>query len=157
MRRFQESPRLQLTVRSPDSLNGDISVPGDKSISHRALILNAVARGRAAVNGLSDGGDVVSTMGCLRAMGVDIQPGDQPGTVTVNGTGWDLEEPREILDAGNSGTSMRLLSGILAGQSFTSVISGDDSLRSRPWAGWSSPCNKWEQPSWAGNATPWRR
>ena len=106
---------MQLTVRSPDSLNGDISVPGDKSISHRALILNAVARGRAVVNGLSDGGDVVSTMGCLRAMGVDIQPGDQPGTVTVNGTGWDLEEPREILDAGNSGTSMRLLSGILAG------------------------------------------
>ena len=123
---------MQLTVRSPDSLNGDISVPGDKSISHRALILNAVARGRAVVNGLSDGGDVVSTMGCLRAMGADIQPSDQPGTVTVNGTGWDLEEPREILDAGNSGTSMRLLSGILAGQSFTSVISGDDSLRSRP-------------------------
>ena len=123
---------MQLTVRSPASLNGDVSVPGDKSISHRALILNAVARGRATVTGLSDGGDVVSTMGCLRAMGVDIQPGNQPGMVAVNGSGWDLEEPKEILDAGNSGTSMRLLSGILAGQSFTSVISGDGSLRSRP-------------------------
>ncbi|PKB84323.1 MAG: 3-phosphoshikimate 1-carboxyvinyltransferase [SAR202 cluster bacterium Io17-Chloro-G9] len=123
---------MQQTVRSPDSLSGEISVPGDKSISHRALILNAVAQGQAVVTGLSDGEDVMSTMVCLRAMGVEIEPGSQPGMFYVHGAGRDLDEPEGILDAGNSGTSMRLLSGLLAGQSFTSVLTGDDSLRSRP-------------------------
>ena len=123
---------MQRTVHSPEALTGEISVPGDKSISHRALILNSVAKGRAVVTGLSDGEDVLSTMGCMRAMGVDIQPSGQPGAVTVQGSGWDLEEPDDALDAGNSGTSMRLLSGILAGQPFLSVINGDASLRTRP-------------------------
>lgn len=123
---------MQLTVRSPDSLTGELAVPGDKSISHRSLILNSMAQGKAVVTGLSDGDDVISTMGCLRAMGVVIEPGDQPGTFSVHGDGRDLTEPEGILDAGNSGTSMRLLSGLLAGQSFTSVLTGDDSLRSRP-------------------------
>ncbi len=123
---------MQRTVRSPEALTGEISVPGDKSISHRALILNSVAKGRAVVTGLSNGEDVLSTMGCMRAMGVDIQPSGQPGAVTVQGSGWDLEEPDDALDAGNSGTSMRLLSGILAGQPFLSVINGDASLRTRP-------------------------
>ena len=125
---------MQRIVRSPETLTGEISVPGDKSISHRALILNSVARGRAVVTGLSDGEDVLSTMGCMKAMGVDIQLGSQAGTVTVEGSGWELQEPQDTLDAGNSGTSMRLLSGILAGQSFLSVINGDASLRSRPMA-----------------------
>jgi 3-phosphoshikimate 1-carboxyvinyltransferase len=123
---------VQLTVRRPDSLTGELAVPGDKSISHRALILNSIAQGKALVTGLSDGEDVMSTLGCLRAMGVVIEPGGQPGAFNVNGRGRDMEEPDGILDAGNSGTSMRLLSGLLAGQSFTSVITGDDSLRSRP-------------------------
>jgi len=123
---------LQLTVRRPHSLTGELSVPGDKSISHRALILNSIAQGEASVSGLSDGEDVMSTMGCLRAMGVVIESAGQPGRFTVHGEGRDLDEPGGILDAGNSGTSMRLVSGLLAGQSFTSVITGDDSLRSRP-------------------------
>ena len=123
---------MQLTVRRPHSLTGELSVPGDKSISHRALILNSIAQGEASVSGLSDGEDVMSTMGCLRAMGVVIESAGQPGRFTVHGEGRDLDEPGGILDAGNSGTSMRLVSGLLAGQSFTSVITGDDSLRSRP-------------------------
>ena len=123
---------MQIAIRSPEELTGELAVPGDKSISHRALILNAVARGQALVTGLSNGEDVASTARCLRAMGVEIEPGNEPGAVAVNGAGWELQEPKDVLDAGNSGTSMRLLSGILAGQPFTSVLNGDASLRSRP-------------------------
>ena len=107
-------------------------MPGDKSISHRSLILNAIAQGDALVQGLSGGEDVISTMRCLQAMGVSIEPADAPGSYKIRGRGPELEEASDILDAGNSGTSMRLLSGILASQPFVSVITGDGSLRSRP-------------------------
>jgi 3-phosphoshikimate 1-carboxyvinyltransferase len=96
------------------------------------MILNAIAQGDALVQGLSGGDDVISTMRCLQAMGVSIEPAGTPGSYTVKGRGAQLTEPEDILDAGNSGTSMRLLSGILASQSFASVITGDGSLRSRP-------------------------
>jgi len=119
-------------ISRPASLGGALSVPGDKSISHRSLILNAIARGDALVQGLSGGDDVISTMRCLQAMGVSIEPAGAAGSYTVKGHGAQLTEPTDILDAGNSGTSMRLLSGILASQSFVSVITGDSSLRSRP-------------------------
>lgn len=119
-------------ISRPASLGGVLSVPGDKSISHRSLILNAIARGDALVQGLSSGDDVISTMRCLQAMGVSIEPAGTAGSYTVKGQGAQLTEPTDILDAGNSGTSMRLLSGILASQSFVSVITGDSSLRSRP-------------------------
>ncbi len=119
-------------VSRPTSLGGSLSVPGDKSISHRSLILNAIARGDALVQGLSSGDDVISTMHCLQAMGVNIESTGPDGSYRVNGRGPQLEEPTDILDAGNSGTSMRLLSGILASQSFVSVITGDGSLRTRP-------------------------
>ncbi|HCP24587.1 MAG: 3-phosphoshikimate 1-carboxyvinyltransferase [SAR202 cluster bacterium] len=114
------------------SLGGVLSVPGDKSISHRSLILNAIAQGDALVQGLSGGEDVISTMHCLQAMGVDIHPEGAEGSYRIKGSGPQLVEPEDILDAGNSGTSMRLLSGILASQPFVSVITGDGSLRSRP-------------------------
>ncbi len=120
------------TVKRPSRLGGDLTVPGDKSISHRSLILNAMAHGPARVTGLSDGEDVLSTLSCLRNMGVSIADGDSPGDYTVLGSGPVLAEPSDILDAGNSGTSMRLLSGLLAAQPFLSVITGDGSLRSRP-------------------------
>ena len=120
------------TVRSPERLAGTLAVPGDKSVSHRALMLNAIAQGTATVSGLSDGADVRSTADCLRAMGVAIEPLDEPGSFRVAGPGPALDEPADLLDAGNSGTSMRLLSGLLAGQDFLSVITGDGSLRSRP-------------------------
>ncbi len=127
---------MQQTVRSPAFLGGNLAVPGDKSISHRALILNAVAQGDALVTGLSAGDDVLTTMRCLQALGADIELGRdlgrEPGVARVRGADQGLQEPADILDAGNSGTSMRLLSGLLAAQPFTSVLTGDSSLRSRP-------------------------
>ncbi len=123
---------MEQKIHSPKFLGGTLSVPGDKSISHRSLILNAIARGNALVTGLSGGEDVCSTRACLEAMGVNIQPGDAPGAVTVHGTDHGLKEPADILNAGNSGTSMRLLSGLLAAQPFMSVLTGDASLRARP-------------------------
>ena len=123
---------MEQTVRSPQRLAGALAVPGDKSVSHRSLILNAIASGGATVSGLSDGADVRSTAACLRAMGVSIEPLDEPGSFQVAGLGPNLNEPTDMLDAGNSGTSMRLLSGLLASQDFLSVLTGDGSLRSRP-------------------------
>ena len=120
------------TIARPARLGGELQVPGDKSISHRSLILNAMANGTARVTGLSDGEDVMSTMSCLRGMGVEITEGNNPGECTVIGRGPILDEPSDILDAGNSGTSMRLLSGLMAAQPFLSVLTGDASLRSRP-------------------------
>ena len=120
------------TLRRPARLVGTLAVPGDKSISHRSLILNAIAQGQATVTGLSGGGDVCSTMRSLQAMGANIEPGDHPGMVTVHGTGGAFQEPSDVLDVGNSGTSMRLLSGLLATQPFLSVLTGDSYLRSRP-------------------------
>ncbi|MYC33007.1 MAG: 3-phosphoshikimate 1-carboxyvinyltransferase [Chloroflexi bacterium] len=123
---------MEETVRSPERLAGALAVPGDKSVSHRSLILNAMANGSATVTGISDGADVRSTAACLRAMGVSIEPLDGPGNFLVSGLGPNLQEPADMLDAGNSGTSMRLLSGLLAGQDFLSVLTGDGSLRTRP-------------------------
>ncbi len=123
---------MHQVVSSPASLNGAISVPGDKSISHRALILNSIAKGAAQVSGLSGGADVLSTMACMRALGVKIEEGAQPGAVMIDGANSALQEPQDVLDAGNSGTSMRLLCGLLASQEFTSVLTGDGSLRSWP-------------------------
>ena len=120
------------TIGRPAKLAGELTVPGDKSISHRSLILNAMARGTARVTGISNGEDVMSTMACLRGMGVTITKGAGSGEYTIQGHGPVLEEASDILDAGNSGTSMRLLSGLLAAQPFLSVITGDGSLRSRP-------------------------
>ena len=119
-------------VCRPGRLGGELRVPGDKSVSHRALILNAMAWGAARVSGLSDGADVGSTMACLRGMGAEIAAGDVAGEWVVVGRGPALVEPGDVLDAGNSGTSMRLLAGLLAGQRFLSVLTGDGSLRSRP-------------------------
>lgn len=123
---------MQQKVQRPAFLGGTLKVAGDKSISHRALMLNSIAQGRAVITGLSQGEDVLSTMRCLQELGVNIGPGNSPGTVEVLGAGQGLREPSDILDAGNSGTSMRLLSGLLAAQPFVSVLTGDGSLRSRP-------------------------
>ena len=108
-------------------------MPGDKSISHRALILNAVAEGEATVSNLGPGADVRSTRRCLEALGVRIESQGGDGPVKVAGVG--LRGPREpegVLDCGNSGTSMRLLAGLLSGQPFLSLLTGDASLCSRP-------------------------
>jgi len=118
---------MRATVRAAPRLQGEVRLPGDKSISHRALILNAVAGGRARIGGLSDGADVASTAGCLRALGVEIEAGH------VEGCGLDgLREPGGSLDCGNSGTTMRLLAGLLAGRPFPVTLVGDESLSRRP-------------------------
>ena len=125
---------MRRVITRPSVLRGTVTPPGDKSVSHRALLLNSIARGGARVTGLSSGADVLSTMACLRSLGVEIVPGETEGTVDVRGLSGVLTEPEDVLDAGNSGTSMRLLSGLLAGQPFLSVLTGDGSLRSRPMA-----------------------
>ena len=124
------------TVRRPSRLQGTIQVPGDKSISHRAAMLGALATGRTVVRRFLAAEDTRSTLHCLSTLGVDWRLDEQtPGVaeLQVNGAGLrGLREPEQVLDAGNSGTTLRLLSGILAGQPFLSVLTGDDSLRTRP-------------------------
>ena len=113
-------------------LRGTLDVPGDKSISHRAVMFNAIAEGTAHITHFLPGADCLSTIACFRAMGVQI---DHHGdTVTVHGVGLrGLREPSDVLDCGNSGTTLRLLTGLLAGQSGKyAVLTGDASLRSRP-------------------------
>ncbi len=113
-------------------LAGELVVPGDKSISHRALLLNALAAGPARVHGLGLGADVRATERCLQALGVAIEPLGENARL-IQGVGLrGLQEPADVLDAGNSGTTMRLLCGVLAGQPFFAVLTGDASLRRRP-------------------------
>ena len=132
----QKDDRSQVLslIPSPDcALQGTIRVPGDKSISHRALMLGSIAEGETVIEGLLIGEDPQSTAHCFRAMGVEISPLN-PDRVVVKGVGLSqLQEPTTVLDAGNSGTTMRLMLGLLAaqaGQFFT--VTGDASLRSRP-------------------------
>lgn len=113
------------------SLHGEIDLPGDKSISHRAAMLLAIAEGEARIRNFSTSADCASTLSCLRLLGVKI--GQENSVVTVTGAGKrGLQKPPGDLDCGNSGTTMRLLSGILAGQNFESVVTGDESLQKRP-------------------------
>jgi len=115
------------TVRKARRLEGAISLPGDKSISHRALILGSLADGWSRVHGLSTGADVQSTAACLRALGADIEDS------AVRGFGLDgVRQASGPLDCGNSGTTMRLLAGVLAAQGFVSELTGDESLVRRP-------------------------
>ncbi len=114
------------------TLRGVARVPGDKSISHRSIILGSIAEGVTHITGFLDAEDCLATMNAFRAMGVHIE-GPEQGAVTVHGVGMHgLKGPQESLYLGNSGTSMRLLSGLLAGQSFDSVLTGDPSLSRRP-------------------------
>jgi 3-phosphoshikimate 1-carboxyvinyltransferase len=122
---------MEQKVRQSRALRGEVVPPGDKSISHRAAILNGIAFGRGMVNNFSPSADFLSTISCLRALGVEIE--DQGTSVAVFGKGMGgLTESRDVLDAGNSGTTMRLLTGLLSAQPFLSIITGDQSLRSRP-------------------------
>ena len=115
------------TVKRAKGLLGTVKVPGDKSISHRSLILGAIASGDSTVRGLSSGADVQATASCLRALGVEIDDG------TVHGRGMRGLRPSSApLDCGNSGTTMRLLAGLLAAQEFESELFGDESLSKRP-------------------------
>jgi 3-phosphoshikimate 1-carboxyvinyltransferase len=114
------------------ALSGKLRVPGDKSISHRSIMLGSIAEGITRINGFLEGEDALATMNAFRGMGVTIE-GPHQGHVAVHGVGLrGLKAPAQVLDCGNSGTSMRLLCGLLAGQSFNCELDGDSSLRNRP-------------------------
>ncbi len=126
------SQSITFNVQPGGSLRGEIRVPGDKSMSHRSIMLGSLAEGVTHVTGFLDAEDALATLQAFRAMGVTIE-GPKNGEVTIHGVGkHGLQEPKEPLYLGNSGTSMRLLSGLLAGQSFNTVLTGDESLSSRP-------------------------
>jgi 3-phosphoshikimate 1-carboxyvinyltransferase len=122
----------EVTIAGPRPLRGTLRVPGDKGISHRALISAALASGRSAIRGLADGDDVLRTRRALERLAVRVKDAE-PSTVTVVGAGAaGLREPDAVVDCGNSGTTMRMLAGLLSGRPFLSVLSGDRSLQDRP-------------------------
>jgi 3-phosphoshikimate 1-carboxyvinyltransferase len=121
---------MDVKVPPARSLRGSIRLPGDKSISHRYAILASLADGTSRIRHYSPGADCRSTLGAVRSLGIDIEA---DGDVVIHGRGLDgLRMPGEVLDAGNSGSTMRMLSGVLAAQPFSSRITGDESLSRRP-------------------------
>lgn len=128
-------------IEPADLMKGELKVPGDKSISHRFLLIPGLATGRSRVKNLSGGEDLRRTMECLRAVGVDIKRKD--GELLVKGRGiGGLKEPEEELDVGNSGTLTRLFAGVLAGNSLFARLDGDESLRNRPMERIADPLRK---------------
>jgi len=119
---------MSIVVASGRALRGDVRVPGDKSISHRAVLLGALARGTTPVDGFLRAEDCLATVRCVRALGVEVD--DDGERLAVHGGA--LRQPADVLDVGNSGTTIRLLAGILAGQPFRSTLTGDASIRRRP-------------------------
>lgn len=123
-----------LAVKPSRGLRGEISLPGDKSISHRSVIFSSIAEGDTIITGFLTGEDTRNTARAMQAMGVEVE-GLGAGNLVVHGKGLDgLAEPMDVLDLGNSGTGMRLLAGLLAGQDFFSVLTGDRYLVKRPMA-----------------------
>ena len=120
-----------MEIKKLTNLHGEITVPGDKSISHRAVMFGSLAKGTTRITHFLEGADCLSTISCFRKMGIDIE--NNNGEILVHGKGLrGLSSPTDILDVGNSGTTTRLSSGILAGQNFVSELTGDDSIQSRP-------------------------
>jgi len=123
---------MQFRIRPGSCLQGDVRIPGDKSISHRSIMLGALAEGETRVSGFLEGEDALATVAAMRALGAEIE-GPEDGHVVIRGRGLHgFSAPQRTLDLGNSGTSIRLLSGILAAQAFTTTLTGDASLRRRP-------------------------
>ncbi len=121
-----------MTISKKPGLHGIIKVPGDKSISHRAVTLGALAEGSSHIKGFLNGADCISTINCFRTLGVDIEF-NGGSEVTVSGAGlYGLKEPEKTLDCGNSGTTTRIISGILSAQPFASRVTGDASIQKRP-------------------------
>src|SRR5581483_3764734 len=124
-------PHSTVTIAPARRVHGRVRVPGDKSISHRYALLAALAEGRSELRGYAPGADCRSTLSCLAALGVDIA--NSGGTVTLVGRGLQsFRSPAAALDAGNSGTTMRMMAGVLAAQPFETMMTGDESLSRRP-------------------------
>ena len=112
-------------------LRGEVTIPGDKSVSHRSVMFGSIAKGTTEIHNYLQGADCLSTIACFRKMGVEIE--NRGDVVLVHGNGMNgLKEPDGILDCGNSGTTTRLISGILAPQNFDVVLTGDESIQKRP-------------------------
>ena len=121
-----------IKINNQSALTGDCSVPGDKSISHRAVIFASIAEGESRIANFVSGGDCRSTVSVMRGLGIQINE-QSPTELVVHGRGLDgLQEPFDVLDCGNSGTTIRLITGLLAGQTFTSFVNGTEQIRRRP-------------------------
>jgi 3-phosphoshikimate 1-carboxyvinyltransferase len=132
---------MDMTFSGASSLRGEVTVPPDKSISHRAAILGALAQGKTTAQPFLRSADCMSTLSCLELLGIKWQLDDD--RLTIEGEGPDgLQPPPQVLDAGNSATTLRLLAGVLAARPFESVITGDDSLRRRPMGRIIEPLNR---------------
>lgn len=130
---------LNFKSKPVGAVHGTIDVPGDKSISHRSIIFGAIAQGVTTVDGFLDGEDCLATLKAFKAMGVKIE-GPEHQKVVIHGVGkYGLKKPNEVIDCGNSGTSMRLLAGLLSAQKFDSQLTGDVSLLNRPMLRISKP------------------
>lgn len=120
-----------MEIKKVNKLNGTLAIPGDKSISHRAVMFGSLAEGTTRITNFLEGADCLSTISCFQKMGINIQ--NNNGEILVRGKGLHgLTAPDDVLDVGNSGTTTRLISGILAGQDFISELTGDASIRKRP-------------------------
>ena len=112
-------------------LRGELEIPGDKSISHRAIMFGSLAKGTTEVTHFLQGADCLSTISCFQKLGIEIE--NKPDKILIHGKGLHgLSASSKILDCGNSGTTTRLISGILSGQNFTSTLTGDASIQKRP-------------------------
>ena len=146
-------------VQTAKSLAGEIEPPGDKSISHRAAMLGGLAQGTTIVDNFLHGEDTEATMNCLRSLGVEIHveepsPGSKGLKLTIAGRGREgFRESEQVLDVRNSGTTMRMMSGVLASLPFLSVLTGDASLVRRPMRRVIDPCGSWAPKSLAGTET----
>lgn len=128
------------TIAPTRGLKGEVTIPGDKSISHRSIMLGSIALGTTEITHFLEGADCLSTIDCFRKMGVEIER--KPSSILVHGKGLrGLTAPASTLNVGNSGTTTRLISGILSGQNFAATLSGDDSLNSRPMKRIMTPLN----------------
>lgn len=128
------------TIAPTRGLKGEVTIPGDKSISHRSIMLGSIALGTTEITHFLEGADCLSTIDCFRKMGVEIE--SKPSSILVHGKGLrGLTAPASTLNVGNSGTTTRLISGILSGQNFATTLSGDDSLNSRPMKRIMTPLN----------------
>lgn len=146
----------KINIQPRESIRGNIRVPGDKSISHRIAMLGALANGGMSVDGFLMSEDCLNTVRILQSMGIEIERRDS-ASLMIRGQGLrGLKEPENILDAGNSGTTMRLMSGILAAQPFLSIITGDASLRRRPMGRIIKPLSQMGTKIWAraGDSLP---
>lgn len=140
---------MEFRIEKAKGLRGEIIVPGDKSISHRALIFTAIAEGESPIKNFLPAKDCISTLNCLKALGVKIEE-KSPTELAVHGVGlFGFNEPEDILDVGNSGTTLRVLPGLLAAQDFFSVLTGDDSVRRRPIKRITGPLQEMGAEIWA--------